>query len=39
MSFLNRTALGSTRASRLDPRVKPGGDKKTVKGQDFVGLV
>ena len=31
MSFLNRTALGSTRASRLDPRVKPGGDKKTVK--------
>ena len=23
----------------LDPRVKPGVDKKTVKGQDFVGLV
>ena len=30
---------GLDRASNLDHRVKPGGNKKTVKGHDFVGLV
>ena len=32
MAKLNRTVLGLTRASRLDPGVKLGGDDKTEPG-------